>query len=864
MPFQSEKQRRFLHANHPEIAKRWESEYATGGISNHFRKRFFKGAEADTSGSAGGKAMSPGTSTTGGTRHGGGGRNGATGGGGHHPPVYTGPTAEEIAAAKAKAEAEKKAAEIKAYKEWITKTKKDKKKKVSWKDKLETFGDKLTDITDSTLALGTPFATYFTGGKWAPRTPGMDKNLEDIVRSKMKVHSPNYPSDFTKASLSGTIGYSDYDESQALGTSMPNLETVVQDVLSGKISTQEFANMTTLGRLNYNVNPTTKEITLGSNEYNFRPDVAEDTGYFAKLANKTNRAIEPDLTLQSGGVARKNYFHGGIAALNAQLNQLPEYYLPAAQGGRIGFHRGSLRHQKEHDYKSLEDKGNFMRYLMLSGDRARMSSPENVINRLVNPKMGYTQKRDDFETWQKERFMYGEKKDPLINLGKSELDKKINTWLKELFAKKNGEDFIDDEELNLVKGGIANHFKKRVKLQDSVESLSDTEFQTMYPDWDPNQFTREEYLQLISENEGNGILDLSTNEEAIEVASTEENEIIPDLIAPGSAAGILQLKDGGTPRRRYFTGAYGGGGADQDDKGGSSSSGGHPHGGVASQYSGSTKTSSPSTGSGRTRIQEEKQEEFQKQQFKDVTKGTLSDPDEKYDTPEQHLADTPGDLDKNSPRYNPYKSRLNVKYKNDNYEQTLANQKAKLKKLGLQKLIPLFAMIAFGVPPMDALKTFPKTISITQDDLTSLIAHGLPVMKAKKELIEALENHQGGLLKDVDITNPNEMVNLEETTNFIETRDKLTDLTQRPDEDDGGPDGQPLTIDVVAETKEEIEGAPNMISMMDIIRARQAKHAMLVDKGIIQDNPIVDESVTDITMTANKGGLANLFRVKKQ
>ena len=32
MPFQSEKQRRFLHANHPEIAKRWEKEYAHGGI----------------------------------------------------------------------------------------------------------------------------------------------------------------------------------------------------------------------------------------------------------------------------------------------------------------------------------------------------------------------------------------------------------------------------------------------------------------------------------------------------------------------------------------------------------------------------------------------------------------------------------------------------------------------------------------------------------------------------------------------------------------------------------------------------------------------------------------------------------------
>ena len=55
-----------------------------------------------------------------------------------------------------------------------------------------------------------------------------------------------------------------------------------------------------------------------------------------------------------------------------------------------------------------------------------------------------------------------------------------------------------------------------------------------------------------------------------------------------------------------------------------------------------------------------------------------------------------------------------------------------------------------------------------------------------------------------------------------------------------------------------------MISMMDRIRAGQAKRSMLVDKGIIQENPIVDESVTDITMTANRGGLANLFRVKNQ
>jgi len=33
MPFQSEKQRRYMHANLPRIAKRWERDYANGGIA---------------------------------------------------------------------------------------------------------------------------------------------------------------------------------------------------------------------------------------------------------------------------------------------------------------------------------------------------------------------------------------------------------------------------------------------------------------------------------------------------------------------------------------------------------------------------------------------------------------------------------------------------------------------------------------------------------------------------------------------------------------------------------------------------------------------------------------------------------------
>ncbi len=32
MPFKSEKQRRFLHANEPEVARKWEKGYASGGM----------------------------------------------------------------------------------------------------------------------------------------------------------------------------------------------------------------------------------------------------------------------------------------------------------------------------------------------------------------------------------------------------------------------------------------------------------------------------------------------------------------------------------------------------------------------------------------------------------------------------------------------------------------------------------------------------------------------------------------------------------------------------------------------------------------------------------------------------------------
>ena len=59
MPFKSEKQRRYMHANHPKIAQQWEKKYSIGGsvyigsaikteyggkkLSNKSYERYYKG-----------------------------------------------------------------------------------------------------------------------------------------------------------------------------------------------------------------------------------------------------------------------------------------------------------------------------------------------------------------------------------------------------------------------------------------------------------------------------------------------------------------------------------------------------------------------------------------------------------------------------------------------------------------------------------------------------------------------------------------------------------------------------------------------------------------------------------------------------
>jgi len=176
---------------------------------------------------------------------------------------------------------------------------------------------------------------------------------------------------------------------------------------------------------------------------------------------------------------------------------------------------------------------------------------------------------------------------------------------------------------------------------------------------------------------------------------------------------------------------------------------------------------------------------------------------EKYDTWEQKFQDIPGALDFKSPQHNPYKSKTNVDYTKSAYEESLANQKAKLKSWGLQQLIPLGIMIAMGVPLNLALKAFPKTISLSKNDIITLVKHSLPVAKAKKAYIAALENHKGGLLGQVDINNPNEMKS-KIGTQISGITNEINNLTKTPGDDDTGGDGPVLPPQLGGPSTEEM------------------------------------------------------------
>ena len=282
----------------------------------------------------------------------------------------------------------------------------------------------------------------------------------------------------------------------------------------------------------------------------------------------------------------------------------------------------------------------------------------------------------------------------------------------------------------------------------------------------------------------------------------------------------------------------------------------------------STPKSSPSTGSGRTRIQEDKQKEFQKQQIKDATKGTLSDPEEKYDTWEQEFQDIPGTL--KGPQKSIYKNKVNVTHRKQILEEAERKQKEKLNKWGLGQLgkmgVMLAAMLAMGVPFMDAIKAVPKTVSLSKEDLANLVKESIPVAKAKKEYLKALGLQKGVLLGQVDTLNPNEMKS-KTGKDISDITNEINDLTKTPEDDDTKGGGIELPPQLGGPSTEEMATEYAETDWLGGVRERQAQKKAYDEKIererlAREENPIVTGTEMDIIAIGNSGGLANLFRVK--
>jgi len=251
----------------------------------------------------------------------------------------------------------------------------------------------------------------------------------------------------------------------------------------------------------------------------------------------------------------------------------------------------------------------------------------------------------------------------------------------------------------------------------------------------------------------------------------------------------------------------------------------------------------------------------------DVKKDIEQREQEKYDT---DLVDTKGkDVMSDAQKYNARKKAILSKYtgrsqqRKDALTKNYNNEKARQEKAIISTLVQkgfkhLLDISSFGLT--DFVDFDLNTLKVT-----GILGDVMTLDKLKKDHIKTLTAMKDDLLTGVDIFNPNEMVNLDDTA-FPDIMKELKELTKKREEDDPQPDGPELPQ--VVPIGEEIEAyaqGPHRMSPWEWIKANQAKKAMLVEKGIHEEyNPIVDESVTDITMEANRGGLANLFRVKNQ
>ena len=644
MPFQSEKQRRYLHANHPEIAKRWERDYANGGISNHFRKKFDKGSDYGQferrqahNVAAGSQAMNV--------------------GGGQGKQMY-----DQTMAKRKK--------NIKYYD-----------KNLKSKFDTPTWDTDIISINLEDLKPKKTLDDYFNqlDETNVPLSDWEQKHMEELENQNRL----EFEDEFKKKE----------------GISNEKLMYPPPGNLAFKVGSKKDKQLKSL----HKERALTKDLGI--------PFPAKKEKKYQKLLKEDQEQTEHPkselLTAALGGVARKNYFHGGILDINESE-------------------------------EIISDDGNDIE---LTAYNAAFDDPND-----------------------------------------------LSTGVKSLFRAKNGGSYA-------MQGGVKNYLGN----QEMVNAPKHWKSAPDHPDTELTYITKPE-KDLLVKADLHGSLHGSVNKGPSDIISLNGWGDAGDFDGPSSSTG---------------------GGAPPGEKGGPG-------------YVAPT----------RSRIQDERHEDFRQQQLKDIIATGPGSDEEKHDTDAQRIQDTVREttskdihdsiLDKHAHRFKSLKDLTldqKARWAKDKYEDF------KTAKGFMSIAAGPFGWLSAGKAVLDAEKRKKETLAELEKDIKTLTDLGYPTHHHTVDtLIQSLNQ-------------------------------EILDMTQPKDQKDTGGDGPGPTLPKVVPVGEEIDAyaqSDYYMSPWERIKANQAKRAMLVEKGVIQENPIVDESVTDITMQANRGGLANLFRVKNQ
>jgi len=369
-------------------------------------------------------------------------------------------------------------------------------------------------------------------------------------------------------------------------------------------------------------------------------------------------------------------------------------------------------------------------------------------------------------------------------------------------------------------------------LSNGILDIEDTEGEEISLTAEGPQLTEEERLRIESEKEEGDDEDVKR----IDLFSEQDEDPLNNLLMEENGITTLFMKKGG---RVPFRG--GGQDASQDDFGGSTSGGTGGDQGETSSDSGFDNTGPSNTndnkGNETNREKGIREAAIEAARRSDLSRTIAEGPGsdiEKYDTPEQrqqgkYSGTTIGQIKKGQDIVNSALDKYN--FEKDKFDKKYQN---KVK----QKIIK-------GV--------LGKGLSLGLTDIIGAVIDGMKVSGAKNDLLDSIQT---------EITNLQELGIPDFTPHTdtpIQTLTQLElDLTQKDrDEDDERDDGPPPIIEDIMAANQVIEerDETDIFDLWDRIKSNQSKRAMLVERGIIQDNEI---------MAANKGGLANLFRVKTQ